>query len=537
MNLIDMLKGKDNSVGERIDYIFSKFQENFPEVKYKERESIIGIGEAGKYLLCYFKKEKDGAIFVKFKSNSQAVPIMIDKEEIDLYVMQTTELFKSKDFSKKKKDSKEKKLGSIDEAVESLFQKLLQQVIPQHGELSFENLVSQRLCNALCRGGILKISDLSEWTIAKIKQIPYFGAVCLQELLSTLESLRGEEHKNPSKLQELHYIATKNQLKELSLSTEAQAYLRSVEYDEQLFEEGTVGYILCLQQKGRKGFSAKFATDEIELEEIYFNSENVLLTILSQTKELLCYFVGQARISDRNKEIIAARLGLREQEKSLRAVGEVYGLSGEGVNQITKKGLKRIARPFNFLKEEDREKYKVFRAYLDGFSACSVDAFILYLKQEKLRLLTDAFERVVLSRLACPNDLEKRLKVAELLVQRRIVAEKADKERIAKQKEPKPSYPLKGVNVIVDEEGEVKTDLELYEQLRVWRLRKAREEGVDAYMIFNNKTLVELATYFPTTQEECLKIQGIGAFKWDKYGEEIIQIIKEYFSVKETKKA
>ena len=63
------------------------------------------------------------------------------------------------------------------------------------------------------------------------------------------------------------------------------------------------------------------------------------------------------------------------------------------------------------------------------------------------------------------------------------------------------------------------------------------EEGVDAYMIFNNKTLVELATYFPTTQEECLKIQGIGAFKWDKYGEEIIQIIKEYFSVKETKKA
>ena len=47
MNLIDMLVGKDNSVGERIDYIFSKFQENFHEVKYKERESIIGIDESG----------------------------------------------------------------------------------------------------------------------------------------------------------------------------------------------------------------------------------------------------------------------------------------------------------------------------------------------------------------------------------------------------------------------------------------------------------------------------------------------------------
>ena len=47
-----------------------------------------------------------------------------------------------------------------------------------------------------------------------------------------------------------------------------------------------------------------------------------------------------------------------------------------------------------------------------------------------------------------------------------------------------------------------------------------------AYWIFNNATLVDLATRMPITREELLSISGIGEKKVEMYGDEIVRIIQ-----------
>ena len=69
---------------------------------------------------------------------------------------------------------------------------------------------------------------------------------------------------------------------------------------------------------------------------------------------------------------------------------------------------------------------------------------------------------------------------------------------------------------------------ELKKELREWRRVKALIEGVQAYIIFNDLTLDELVLKQPTTLEQLKQINGIGDFKVQKYGNEIIEIIIKY---------
>jgi ATP-dependent DNA helicase RecQ len=62
------------------------------------------------------------------------------------------------------------------------------------------------------------------------------------------------------------------------------------------------------------------------------------------------------------------------------------------------------------------------------------------------------------------------------------------------------------------------------------RCRKelADSAGVPPYVIFSDKTLAEMAVYFPQGREALLKINGVGEVKNARYGEAFIAIIKEY---------
>lgn len=70
------------------------------------------------------------------------------------------------------------------------------------------------------------------------------------------------------------------------------------------------------------------------------------------------------------------------------------------------------------------------------------------------------------------------------------------------------------------------TERYLWEQLRVWRAKMAKEHGVPAYVIFHDATLRELARQCPKTQDELRQISGIGARKLDKYGDYLIEILR-----------
>ena len=69
---------------------------------------------------------------------------------------------------------------------------------------------------------------------------------------------------------------------------------------------------------------------------------------------------------------------------------------------------------------------------------------------------------------------------------------------------------------------------ELFEQLREKRKTIADEEGVPAFVIFWNKTLEDMATYFPQTEEEFMQIHRVSPAKTEKYADDFLPIIRAY---------
>lgn len=69
------------------------------------------------------------------------------------------------------------------------------------------------------------------------------------------------------------------------------------------------------------------------------------------------------------------------------------------------------------------------------------------------------------------------------------------------------------------------TDQNLYENLRITRQQLAKKRRVPAYVIFNDKTLAELAQVKPQNLDEMLDISGIGAAKLKKFGQALLDVI------------
>jgi DNA helicase-2/ATP-dependent DNA helicase PcrA len=68
-------------------------------------------------------------------------------------------------------------------------------------------------------------------------------------------------------------------------------------------------------------------------------------------------------------------------------------------------------------------------------------------------------------------------------------------------------------------------DEDLFERLRAWRLEKAGEESVPAFVVFTDATLRALAEVQPRTERELLRVNGIGASKRERYGDEVLALI------------
>ena len=76
--------------------------------------------------------------------------------------------------------------------------------------------------------------------------------------------------------------------------------------------------------------------------------------------------------------------------------------------------------------------------------------------------------------------------------------------------------------------SEFEYDKSLFSLLRNKRKELADEAGVPPYVIFSDKTLVEMAGYFPQSRESLLNISGVGKVKHERYGNDFLVIIKEY---------
>ncbi|HZC74573.1 MAG TPA: 3'-5' exonuclease, partial [Gaiellaceae bacterium] len=63
--------------------------------------------------------------------------------------------------------------------------------------------------------------------------------------------------------------------------------------------------------------------------------------------------------------------------------------------------------------------------------------------------------------------------------------------------------------------------------LREWRLARARADEVPAYVVFNDRTLAELAARTPRTLAELAAVPGIGPAKLERYGSELLARLAE----------
>jgi len=78
-----------------------------------------------------------------------------------------------------------------------------------------------------------------------------------------------------------------------------------------------------------------------------------------------------------------------------------------------------------------------------------------------------------------------------------------------------------------EQELELSFDDKLYEEFKTLRRQIANENEVPAYVIFGDKTLKELSQKLPNTQEEFLDINGVGKVRFEKYGQQFLELCQK----------
>jgi ATP-dependent DNA helicase RecQ len=73
-------------------------------------------------------------------------------------------------------------------------------------------------------------------------------------------------------------------------------------------------------------------------------------------------------------------------------------------------------------------------------------------------------------------------------------------------------------------------DAALFQALRERRMDIARTQNLPPYVIFHDKTLIELAGARPTSRSEMAKVPGVGEAKLDRYGPAFLEVISQFMS-------
>lgn len=68
----------------------------------------------------------------------------------------------------------------------------------------------------------------------------------------------------------------------------------------------------------------------------------------------------------------------------------------------------------------------------------------------------------------------------------------------------------------------------LFEKLRALRRQLAQDAGVPPFVVFSDKTLQDMVSRLPTTEEEFLEVNGVGLTKLERYGEPFLTEIRSF---------
>ena len=74
-------------------------------------------------------------------------------------------------------------------------------------------------------------------------------------------------------------------------------------------------------------------------------------------------------------------------------------------------------------------------------------------------------------------------------------------------------------------------DLELLKKLKNLRLEIAREENIPAFIIFSDRTLIEMSNKPARLKEQLLKINGVGPKKLELYGDRFLNLMRDHLKL------
>ena len=103
----------------------------------------------------------------------------------------------------------------------------------------------------------------------------------------------------------------------------------------------------------------------------------------------------------------------------------------------------------------------------------------------------------------------------------KVLVKITDEDKMAKRKE-KPKKNKKGMDSLTS------AGFKLFDKLKELRLEIARAEKIPPYIVFNDKTLIDMCAKMPTTKSDMLNVSGVGENKYGKYGERFIEVIKGF---------
>ena len=64
-----------------------------------------------------------------------------------------------------------------------------------------------------------------------------------------------------------------------------------------------------------------------------------------------------------------------------------------------------------------------------------------------------------------------------------------------------------------------------FAELKSWRSKVAKDLNQAPYMVFSDKTLMNVSHYTPSTLDELMEINGVGKEKLEKYGDTILELV------------
>lgn len=193
--------------------------------------------------------------------------------------------------------------------------------------------------------------------------------------------------------------------------------------------------------------------------------------------------------------------------------------------------LASFAAPLTLVEIDDKEVRKAFKAASEEFLAELRFRMTLY-----ETILSEGFSTKAYHKLKTDNELSDARSLKALVRSLISTPEKASASKESIQQAQRPDAVGEPVEPSVlrqvrEPDGESATYTgsihpELAQALVDWRREKYQKDNVPAFMILHQKTLLAIADLAPTTREELLTVKGFGKSKCDKYGDEILEIIR-----------